>query len=241
MNKKLLLGVVLISGIGYGAFVTHTDYQSGTTITASGQNANENAIITQINGNIDNTNILPLGILNGNIANGTIEGNKLNSNTASFQIVQGTINVITIYHVNTATGPFTDWTSYTPTFTGLGTVSNVSIYWRRIGANVEIQGLLTSGTVGSQTVSMTLPNGITTNSNIIQAYGSDMSVIGNWGAAQNSGNATPMIGDGNDNLVFFGSGSSSSHALSAVTGTSGITSNTTVSVHMSAPIAGWTF
>lgn len=56
--KKLIAGLLLLTTTAYGAQVTHNDYVSGAVITAAGQNSNENAIITQINGNLDNSNIV---------------------------------------------------------------------------------------------------------------------------------------------------------------------------------------
>ena len=55
----------------------------------------------------------------------------------------------------------TDWQSYTPTIQGGGTLTNVSVRWRRIGGSVEIQGKLTLGTVSSDEFQLSLPNGIT--------------------------------------------------------------------------------
>jgi hypothetical protein len=55
----------------------------------------------------------------------------------------------------------TDWQSYTPTIQGGGTLTNVSVRWRRIGGSVEIQGKLTLGTVSSSEFQLSLPNGIT--------------------------------------------------------------------------------
>jgi hypothetical protein len=60
----------------------------------------------------------------------------------------------------------TDWESYTPTTQGLGTIASVAMYWRRVGANVEIMGNLTTGTVTASEAQIGLPGGVTSNSNI---------------------------------------------------------------------------
>ncbi len=58
--------------------------------------------------------------------------------------------------------PITDWQSYTPTFTGFGTVTSVLFRWRRVGDSVDIVGSWTNGTVsGAQTPTFTLPNNLT--------------------------------------------------------------------------------
>lgn len=50
----------------------------------------------------------------------------------------------------------TDWVAYTPTFTGLGTVSNVQIWSRRVGDTLHIRGRFQAGTVTATEVQMTL-------------------------------------------------------------------------------------
>ncbi len=57
-----------------------------------------------------------------------------------------------------------NWTSYTPTFTGLGTVSNNVAYYREVGDEVCVRGTVTAGTLTSSAVSITLPNGRTVDS-----------------------------------------------------------------------------
>lgn len=47
------------------ALVTRTPYADGNIITAAGQNANEEAIVTQVNGNIENVNISPTAGIEG--------------------------------------------------------------------------------------------------------------------------------------------------------------------------------
>ena len=57
-----------------------------------------------------------------------------------------------------------DWTAYTPTLTGYGTVSNASAYWRRVGDSAHIIGSFTTGTVSTPLASITLPSGLSINS-----------------------------------------------------------------------------
>jgi hypothetical protein len=62
--------------------------------------------------------------------------------------------------------PITDWISYTPTFAGLGTVTNIDFYYRRVGDTLEIYGSGTTGTVTATTASISLPSGLVTSANI---------------------------------------------------------------------------
>lgn len=53
-----------------------------------------------------------------------------------------------------------DWTAYTPTFTGFGTVTAITCRWRRAGANLEIAGTYTSGTSTAVEARISLPSGL---------------------------------------------------------------------------------
>ncbi len=106
---KKLLALLLLASPSYAGLITHTDYTNGATITASGQNSNENAIVNEFNGNIDNTNIKPgaviavnkLATITANSVATTDANGFLTVSTATFQgyltvagsmTVQGIIN-----------------------------------------------------------------------------------------------------------------------------------------------------
>jgi hypothetical protein len=52
----------------------------------------------------------------------------------------------------------TSWSQYTPTFTGFGTVSTQSFWFRQIGDSYEIQGKFTSGSTTATQAQITLPS-----------------------------------------------------------------------------------
>lgn len=54
------------------------------------------------------------------------------------------------------------WTSYTPTTNGLGTITSLDCYWRRIGANCEIVSNFTVGTSTAVEPQVGLPSGLST-------------------------------------------------------------------------------
>jgi len=68
-----------------------------------------------------------------------------------------------------------DWTAYTPTFTGFGTVSPASnqCYHKREGPNLYLRCSFTSGTSTAVEARVSLPSGLTTASNLftIQSVG----------------------------------------------------------------------
>jgi len=53
------------------------------------------------------------------------------------------------------------WTQYTPTATGLGTLSSTEMFYRQVGDFIQIAGNLTTGTVNGSTVAISLPIGVT--------------------------------------------------------------------------------
>jgi hypothetical protein len=72
----------------------------------------------------------------------------------------------------------TDWQSYTPTTAGLGTISSVNMFWRRMGSDIEIMGTLTTGTVTAVEAQIGLPTGITSTSTIPTIQQAGVVVLG---------------------------------------------------------------
>lgn len=59
------------------------------------------------------------------------------------------------------------WLSYTPTFTGFGTPTNISFFYRQNGNTYDIRGFFTAGTVSATDGTMTLPNGYSIDTSFI--------------------------------------------------------------------------
>lgn len=118
--KKLTAVVVtslLAISPSYAGLITHTDYTSGAAISAAGQNTNENAIVNEINGNLDNNNIKP--------ASG-ITVNKLESIGATGMVITDSSGFLTTTAGNvTSASTFTITGSITPSG-GLVGVTNAS-------------------------------------------------------------------------------------------------------------------
>lgn len=60
--------------------------------------------------------------------------------------------------------PVTDWVAYTPTFNGLGSPTNINMFWRRVGDSMEIKGSWTNGTISAAAVRISLPSGYSVDS-----------------------------------------------------------------------------
>lgn len=95
------------------------------------------------------------------------------TSTGAFQSVSGvgsSGNVLTsngagalpTWQASTGVG---NWTGYTPTFTGFGTVTNINCFYKTVGGDtIEIQGRFTSGTSTATEARISLPGGYTSNS-----------------------------------------------------------------------------
>lgn len=94
--------------------------------------------------------------------------------SVSGSAVDGYLNIAAradVDHIITpAKSSLTEWTQYTPTFSGYGTVTNIDFQWRRVGSSVEIKGRAQAGTVAASEAQIGLPivNGtqLTVDSNV---------------------------------------------------------------------------
>ena len=112
-----------------------------------------------------------------------------------------------IYVTNVIVGPgiqpqgavVGEWTSYTPTWTGLGTVTNQVAQYRRVGSNLELIVRTLSGTADGSNLSVSLPSGLTSsalNQIVIVGYGkSNGTTVSLTVAINSSASNTLLIGD----------------------------------------------
>ncbi len=137
-------------------------------------------------------------------------------------------------------GPdLTPFVQYTPTLTGFGTPTGVSIWSRRVGDSLEIRGRFTSGTATAVEAQMTLGfNGVSGNVTSSATKVPTLQVCG-YGAfdvvAAVSG--TVLIESGVGYITFGVQGLAA--GMTKATG-SGFTGNTTTfAFFCTVPIAGW--
>lgn len=98
------------------------------------------------------------------------------SNMTQFRIAVVCINAsagaTTLYFDDFFTGPnsyvygspVTDWVAYTPTFTGFGTVTTSEVFWRRVGADLELRCKFTAPSPTAVEARVSLPNNLTSSS-----------------------------------------------------------------------------
>lgn len=94
----------------------------------------------------------------------------------------------------------TDWVSYTPTFTGFGTVSTEEFEYKRVGDSIIIRGNFTCGTPTATEAQISLPNSVSVKSGI------SLSSSGVWfrddGSSLNFKGGSLLITGGDDFLNF---------------------------------------
>lgn len=137
----------------------------------------------------------------------------------------------------------TDWVQYTPTFTGLGTATSVSVWSRRVGDSLQIRGTFSTGTVTAATASITLGYA-GTNSNIsldTTKVASGVSHIGQWASGASTGNFQDniLVDSTATGVIRFGYQNGSTGGLTAQLGNAAFGSTTGYSFFAQLPIAGW--
>jgi hypothetical protein len=116
----------------------------------------------------------------------------------------------------------TDWVSYSPAFTNLGSVANNNFKWRRVGNVIEVKGTVDPGTTLAAIATMPLPNGYTVQDSATAGYYYN---IGTWGrSASSTSHGGLMIAAAGNNYVYFAAastfGSTASVAMTPASGTS---------------------
>lgn len=153
--------------------------------------------------------------------------------TAKFdQIVFGDRPVATSAFVS-------DWEEYTPTFNGMGTVSNSFMYYRRVGDSLEVRGRFVTGTVTASDAYFTIPSGI----NIDDTISVTSTVVGRGTRSVSGSNLNDfsIIHRSSQNTrLYIGALNQSAFNPFSNTAADGIMgSSESIAVFATVPIAGW--
>lgn len=136
----------------------------------------------------------------------------------------------------------TGWVEYTPTVTGGGTVSNMDMWFKRVGGDIVIMGLFNAGTVDGTTATVTLPTGL--------AYGESLTTNGNfryignfyYGTNSSGADENCIIYDAANDDLRFGNSSGSYNCRVALAGNVVWQSSNPVSIKTNPlPIANWSY
>lgn len=202
--------------------------------------------------------IMPAGVWNlvqssgVGIATGTFQ---TPSNMTQFRLVlfnaNATAGATTLYLDDFFVGPqvsplapaMSDWKNdQTFTWNGAGTVTNNSVYYRRVGDTMEVSGSATIGTVSGTTASLTLPFAIDstkmTSTANLSTLGYAFDTNGSSGFVFAAGQGQAIFYDGSDTAkVYFANKGTTSY--DKIAGSTAWTSNQPITFKFSVPIAGW--
>lgn len=134
----------------------------------------------------------------------------------------------------------TPWVAYTPTFTGYGTVSGVSIFSRRVGDELEIFGKFTAGTSTATEARMTIGyNGTSAN------VSSDATIVpairfAGLGAVSYVGsNVVTLLVESNVTYITFGMINPSRAGQDKINGNSYLASGDSLVFNAKIPVTTW--
>lgn len=129
-----------------------------------------------------------------------------------------------------------DWQSYTPTFTGLGTVTNISFEYRKDGSDILIRGKATVGTPTATEMRISLPTGLLSKSTIatIEVAG----ILGRGGATANF-YGYYVTREPNVNYMTFSTQTSAQNIFSKQNGNGIFSAGEVLGVEARIPIQGW--
>lgn len=131
--------------------------------------------------------------------------------------------------------------AYTPTFTGLGTVTNIDFKYYQVGPRMRVIGSALIGTVSTSVASITLPPGTSVDSSI----GSGVKMVGRWTSDSTTVNHLKdfavLANSGSGNVLGLSTidYNSALNPLNAQPANQIIISNLNVSFDFDVPIQGW--
>lgn len=140
---------------------------------------------------------------------------------------------------NAANG--SDWVQYTPTFTGFGTPTGVSIWSRRVLDSLEIEGFFVSGTSTATQAQMTLGyNGTNANVTADSTKVPTTMYAGPVTFGSNTAQIPNTLMLGGNGYIQFGIQASGSNGGTPLTGSAFIGTGVGIYIRATVPISGWT-
>lgn len=133
-----------------------------------------------------------------------------------------------------------DWESYTPTFTGFGTVSTSNIQFRKDGPDLLLDGTFITGTPTATEGRISFPDGLISASNL-----PTLSSAGKYfRGANDSLHGGAILKEASKGYITFGPATTFSNtasvALSKANGSDATTNTETITIEARIPIQGWT-
>ncbi len=131
-----------------------------------------------------------------------------------------------------------DWTSYgtTSDFTGFGTVTNIALFYRRIGDSIEIRGKFTAGTTTATEARIAFPSGLTSASS---TYIPTVTTAGNFYRGATSDNQMNVLMEPSVAYVTFSSNTISSNPHTKANANTVLGTGEAGMFQARVPINGW--
>lgn len=134
-----------------------------------------------------------------------------------------------------STSPVTGWIAYTPVIQGFGTLTNVSVFYRIVGSNIEIQGKFQAGTTTAVEGRIGLPTGHTSADSTRIAT---IQAVGHWWEANPTVVPGAILIEPSVTYVTLGSGSSGNNSFGKLNASAVAASNELVGFFASIPLSG---
>jgi len=131
--------------------------------------------------------------------------------------------------------PVTEWEAYTPSFSGFGTVSDISFIFRRVGGSIEIMGRFQSGTPVASEAQIGIPPGLVVDSVKVPS----VRLAGYVTITTQAALTLTALATGGDTYLNIGILSATSGGLSEQNGNSVITAGNYMSINAIVPIQGY--
>jgi hypothetical protein len=136
----------------------------------------------------------------------------------------------------------TDLVTYTPTFTGYGTPTNVKFSWARRGPVAIILGYMNVGVTNNALASFSLPTGLTISSIFSTNYATVGTAV--WGGdTTTSGRGYSSIAKAGDSVIYInyegGNAGTQPNSLNPLTGTTLFANGQIITFQVEIPIQGW--
>lgn len=210
----------LMTAASTNAVVAPAGTLSGTTLNATVVSSSLTSVGTISSGTWNGTSINPTyggtGVSNPTahtipVAEGSSNFTFISPSTAGFVLTSNGTGSDPSFQAVSSGGTITSWavdTGFTPSG-GFGTVTNKSIFKRRVGDTMEVRGRWTSGTVSGTTASLAIPNTLTIDTTKLNATNNNF--MGSWYSVRNgtitptTAGTGPTFADGSSTTdVFFG-------------------------------------
>jgi len=136
----------------------------------------------------------------------------------------------------------TDLVTYTPTFTGYGTPTNVKFSWARRGPVAIILGYMNVGVTNNALASFSLPTGLTISSIFSTNYATVGTAV--WGGdTTTSGRGYSSIAKAGDSVIYInyegGNAGTQPNSLNPLTGSTLFANGQIITFQVEIPIQGW--